>query len=152
MVELHVEHLLTKYLEDELDDSQAQEVKQHVARCENCCEALLWLRESNDVWDDEVTCDPGPELTDRIMQHIAYSEMKVWRPVRQPFWKRSDVRNMTASVMAAFVLWHGISSFVLKGSAVDAGMVVDEKMQGVTFQFKVMFESWVTDLSQWMKG
>lgn len=146
MTNWHIEERLTAYLADELPLDEKDFIESHLEVCLQCQAELDLLRELDTMLDGLPLEQPSADFADKVMLNISdisgeYSTANVRssKSVRR-FWKGSDFRNMAASMVAAFVLFQGISGIMPQLPKYDSALT------GYTVVAKVKVDLWVAEI------
>lgn len=80
-----VQNLFSEYMEGDLPEEKAREVKEHIESCEECREAFQRCKDSVDSLRSLSKVSPPPDLEQRIKRRIrARSRGKFFRELSQP--------------------------------------------------------------------
>jgi anti-sigma factor RsiW len=143
MTNWHVEERLTAYLADETPDDEKVFIESHLEVCPQCQAELELLRDLETILDDLPLEQPSADFTDNVMLNIASGEIgsnsQSSETIRR-FWKGSDFRNMAASMVAAFVLFQGVSGIMPDLPKYDSAIT------GYTVVAKVKVDLWVAEI------
>jgi anti-sigma factor RsiW len=97
----HVADRLAAWAAGDLSDSEAKQVREHLASCAACAEELALLQQAASVVGPDRRAEPRPGFASRVAARAV--ELRV-RPVGAPWWRWAFGGAVAAAIAAAVVI------------------------------------------------
>ena len=112
----YVKQKLDRYIQGDLPDPVNKKIEWHVNNCQDCSDALYWLRKLEGIFKDAPIPSVPEGFTERLMQHAGHRQdsQKLPEPTVIRLWGwlgRTDLKK--AAVAAAVII--GLSLGLLMG-------------------------------------